>query len=629
MKSILRSLAVLLLTAAVFSGCSSGKMKDGTYVSSADGHNGPIKVETVIKDGAISEIHILEHKETSGISDGAIERIPHAIIENQSLAIDTVSGATMVSKGIIAGVAESIRKAGGDVDKLMVPLSKQDVKTEEFEADVIVIGAGGAGAAAAVTAAEGGKKVLLLEKAGNPGGTTIMASGLFATDSYQQKAMGISVPTDEVYQEWQEYCSWLNDPVLTWNFFKKSASTIEWLEERGYELELVANVQKVHEGQWQTYHAFKDETKKMDYLKNLLSLVEKNGGTIMYETRALRLLQTDGIVTGVEAQKADGTVLYANAEAVVLATGGFGASVEVMNRVTGGAHFSLLNSGTQTGDAIAMATSVGGDDLAGAFPHSHGVDMPFDIINAAGIIDDRGARGGIESVNHFANYPGALWVGTGSRRFASEAICYDSALVANATYAAGGNYYVIVDQKSVDALEEGGSGMLGINMSPERLAGQELAPTRTPWTDLTKQFETAIELGGAFKGNSIKELAEAIGIDAETLEKTVDSYNEICKSGVDEQYQKDPMYLIPVSEGPYYAVKGQTVALGGLGGIRTNSRLNVTRADGSIIPGLYAAGNDVNEIYNNVYPLIEGVTCGWAFNSGRMAGEALLEDLSK
>ncbi len=626
MRNPLSYLSVILLLSGVLVGCGSGKMKDGAFVTTTDGHNGPIRIETVIQDGAIAEVHVLEHSETAGISDAALERIPNSIVKYQSLAVDSVSGATMVSRAIIDGVAEGVKQAGGNVDKMMTPIPQAEVKTETYDADVVVVGAGGAGAAAAVTAAEGGLKVLLIEKSANPGGTTLFASGLFATDSYQQEAQGIVVPSDEVYQEWQEYTCWLNDSTLTWNFFKKSASTIEWLEERGYELELVPNVQKVHEGGWTTYHSFQDESKKMDYLLELLSHVESNGGSIMYETRAVKLLKQNGAVSGVQAVTGDGTRVFVNADAVILATGGFGASVDVMDTVTGGVNMSQLNSGTQTGDGIAMVREVGGADLAGAFAHYHGVDMPFDVIMAAGVIDDKGARGGIEQVNHFANYPGALWVSSQGNRFASEAICYDSALVANATYAVGGNYYVIVDQKSVNALERGGSSELGITLSPERLAGQELAPTRTPWAGLTEQFDLAVELGGAFKGDTVEELAEAIGIDAGTLVETVDTYNGICESGVDEQHRKEAMYLIPVREGPFYAVKGQTVALGGLGGIRTNSRLNVTDASGATIKGLYAAGNDVNEIYNNVYPLVEGVTCGWAFNSGRMAGEAVLDD---
>jgi len=212
-------------------------------------------------------------------------------------------------------------------------------------------------------------------------------------------------------------------------------------------------------------------------------------------------------------------------------------------------------------------------------------------------------------------------------RFASEAICYDSALVANATSANGGDYYVIIDSRSLRTLEAEGSSGLGIDNSPERLAGFPLAPVNEPWAGLAAQFKTAIEVGGGFKSDTVEGLAEAMGMDPAVLARTVRGYNDICRSKNDVPFGKEAQYLIPIVEGPYYAALGRTVQLGGLGGISTDHRLNVTTMARKPIPGLYAAGADVSGIYNNVYPLIEGVTAGWAYNSGRIAGESVLEDL--
>ena len=75
-----------------------------------------------------------------------------------------------------------------------------------------------------------------------------------------------------------------------------------------------------------------------------------------------------------------------------------------------------------------------------------------------------------------------------------------------------------------------------------------------------------------------------------------------------------------MEEGPYYAVKARAVSLGGIGGVLVNSNLQVIKEDGTIINGLYAAGNDIAEIYNNSYPLIEGVTLMTALTGGHLVG---------
>lgn len=601
-------------------------LKDGVYTTVGAGKDGPITVETTIQGNKILAVKIVKQSETAGVADAALKRIPEAIVAGQTTEVDAVTGASYTGKGIIEAVEKAITLAGGDPAAFRVKVAVEAKALVLLTADVVVVGAGGAGSAAAAAAADGGAKVIVIEKAAQPGGATMMSSGLFASDSKLQAAAHVKVPTAEIYKKWEDYVNWLNDPVLTWKFFKKSASTIDWLQERGYKLKLVPNVQKVHVNDYETYHAYADESKKMEYLQTFLSNVTKKGGQIIYDTRGTHLITDNGKVVGVEAQGSDGTPYKINAKAVVIATGGFGANPEIVAQVNPGKKMSALNSGTQTGDGAVMVREIGGGGEKTMFSHYHGVDMPFEVIGAASNSGDgsKGATGGIDSVNHFANFPGGLWVNRAGVRFAPETICFDSALVANVTYSMGGEYYVIVDSKTFKAVEAKGASGVGIPLSPERLAGFELAPVKTPWTGLTQQFETAIKLGGAFKGNTLDDLAKAMGVEAASLKETVAEYNAACKAKKDEQYGKDAKYLVPVAQGPYYAVVGRAVALGGLGGILTDDKLRVTKDDGTVIPGLYAAGADVSRIYNNVYPLVEGVTAGWAFNSGRMAGESVL-----
>lgn len=121
----------------------------GSYTAEGAGKNAPVKVSVTFSDNAITDVQVVEHKETSGIADAPIERIPKAIVENQSLNIDTIAGATMTSDAILAAVADCVVQAGGDVEALKAVSAEKEEGSGEIvkeETEVIVIGAGGAGA---------------------------------------------------------------------------------------------------------------------------------------------------------------------------------------------------------------------------------------------------------------------------------------------------------------------------------------------------------------------------------------------------------------------------------------------------------------------------------------------------
>lgn len=87
-------------------------VSDGTYTGSGKGYGGPIEVEVTVTDGAISDINILDHSETAGVSDEAFEIIPDAIISENSTDVDSVSGATVSSEGIKAAVNDALSSGG-------------------------------------------------------------------------------------------------------------------------------------------------------------------------------------------------------------------------------------------------------------------------------------------------------------------------------------------------------------------------------------------------------------------------------------------------------------------------------------------------------------------------------------
>lgn len=109
MKKLITMSLVLIMVAATLVGCGgSATYEDGTHTGEADGYAGPISVEVTVTDGEISNVEVLDHSDTEGISDPAIEQIPASIVENNSTDVDAVSGATGTSEGIKAAVDNAL-----------------------------------------------------------------------------------------------------------------------------------------------------------------------------------------------------------------------------------------------------------------------------------------------------------------------------------------------------------------------------------------------------------------------------------------------------------------------------------------------------------------------------------------
>lgn len=170
-----------------------GTYKPGTYTASAQGNNGPVELSVTFSEDAITEITIGEHAETQGLSDPAFEKIPAAIVQYQSLGVDTISGATYTSNAILDAVADCVAQAGGDAEALRAVAVEGGEDTEgavlaDSEVDVLVIGGGGAGLSAALSASQGGASVILVEKLSALGGNTFRCGGAFNTaDPERQK----------------------------------------------------------------------------------------------------------------------------------------------------------------------------------------------------------------------------------------------------------------------------------------------------------------------------------------------------------------------------------------------------------------------------------------------------------
>lgn len=129
------------------------------------------------------------------------------------------------------------------------------------------------------------------------------------------------------------------------------------------------------------------------------------------------------------------------------------------------------------------------------------------------------------------------------------------------------------------------------------------------------------------QGETIEDLANAMGVDPSNLGKTISTFNDGVKSGEDE-FNKAPAMLVSVEEGPFYAFSVKHRTIGTFGGVKTDDKFRVLREDGSIINNLYAGGECRNKaLYNNVY--MTGSAVQFALTSGRIAGADAANSLDK
>ena len=612
MKRVFSLLICLALTAMLC--IMAAAVSDNTYIGTGTGKNGDVKVSVSFDGGRIVDVEVVEHNETAGICEPAIERIPAAIIENQSIAVDAVAGATLTSQAILDAVADCIVQAGGDLADYSTEPAPVEKSTEvkDLNCDVVIVGAGGSGMAAAMAAHDAGAKVILVEKASSIGGSSAMSAGMGAMGSSLQAESGTADFTAaEWLSDWLDQQNYMVSAPMIYKFITESGKTVDWLLEHGVEMEFVGHWQEALADDIATYHTWSGDGLAANLQKNLDRILA-DGGEIYYETAGKSVIMQDGEAKGVIAEQADGTTLNIHADAVIICTGGYGADAAMMEELLG-FKTNGINSGTQTGDGIRMGVEAGAATEGIESVEFHGVAIPDDLKPA-----------GYESrendlVSLLLEEPSAVWVNSNGDRFTNEDIIYDTAYTGNIASRQGDQYYSIFNQYIVDVLENDGLASIG-RVTPDH--GFYPPALDEPWTGLSEQLEQFMASGAVVKADTLEELAEKLGISVSHLTATFEMYNDSCEKGVDEYLGKPAEYLTAMEEGPYYAVIGRTSELCTLGGLKINTDMEVISTEGNVIPGLYSAGVDCSgSLFHGVYVSYEGVTMGWTMTSGRLAGE--------
>lgn len=647
-KAFSRSLAIILVLvlslSTILVGCtkeqdtevagsdSTGTLfTPGTYEGEGQGFNGPIKVSVTVTENEITKVEVVEHSETENIATSAIEQIPAAIVEHQTVAVDGVTGATGASNGIKEAVKEALLKAGASEDQISKEVKKEATSNVvDLEADVVVVGAGGSGTAAAVTAAENGAKVIVLEKTAIPGGTTANGGGFFAADSRKAREIGHEpVDTDMIFDMWMKEMDWKADANLVRQFLDLSHTTADWLEDRGLVFHKVEEaVQQSHAEGTHGYHKYDDYTKTSEQLGAMLDkIVEEYGAEVYYETPAVELIAENGVVTGVKAEGKDGTIYNIKAKSVILATGGFVGNSDMVKEALNGVSVNASGYNTNVGDGINMALELGAAtrSMEAMVLHTFSIEGGSEVKGEYDFMDRYLAT------NSLAYMPIVPWLDAQGFRYANEEIVYDRALSTNALVAQGNYAWFIYNEELLNILENEGAAAAGMKESIAMGPMPDITPLHRGWNKLTEIVGQMVENGHVKKADTLDELAKETGMDSEILKATMAKYNEDARNKVDTLFGKDGDLMFEMSSGPYYAFKVTANNLCTVGGVRINANFQVVLNDPengyTPIKNLYAAGADAGGLYSDHYAhTIEGAAQGWAYNSGRLAGARATEN---
>ena len=418
--------------------------------------------------------------------------------------------------------------------------SEPTVDTNSKSADIVVIGAGGAGMSAAIQAVQNGAtNVVIVEKTGMAGGnTTRSTGGLNASETTFQDRDGIEDSNQLFIDDTMKGGKNINDPELVKYMAENSAEALYWVNDMGADLTVVglfggASVKRIHRP---------SDTSAVGpvLVKTLLSVVEKNNIPVLYNTKAEEIItDANGAVSGVKVTDAEGTYTI-NCKAVIIATGGFGANSEMVEKLNANLKgFGTTNVAAATGDGIAMGTAIGAATVDMEQIQTHPTVHPETQTmyteavrgNGAIIVNKEGAR--------FTNE-------MGTRDVVSAAILEQT----------DGQAWLIFDEAVRKSL---------------------------------KAIEGYISAGIVFQAETIEGLAAEIGADPATLSATMAKFADDVKAGNPDEFGRAG-HELPLTEANFYACMVAPAIHHTMGGLKINTAAEVLNEEGNAIAGLFAAG---------------------------------------
>lgn len=491
-----------------------------------------------------------------------------------------LAGLAVATSGIVATTAYA---DSTDETSDSVELEPSETKS----CDVVVVGSGPAGLSAAIEAVDLGMSTILLESQAVAGGNTNGTEGLMGVGSPQTIAQGVDVNVMDLLNSELDMFRYQVDALLWKDMAIASGDNIKWLMDHGVQFEDKACDYTNNPDNPQIYHRWKEGTTPAEPLID--SFTSSPNAVLLLETAGSKLIMDGDKVAGIFAIKNDGSVIRIDCKAVILAGGGYVDNVDMISSIIGHEDYYTRSMPGHDGSTIMMAVEVGAKDLTSdralmGYPTCRHLDTN---------------RGWYDIVP-LMNNPVQVWVNQDAERFTNEA---------NSLVTPGLQLVSKLTQKQSFCLYDS-----------EMLKQDFRAPV---------DFVGVLEAGLAdnspclWKADTIEELATKAGLDPQKLSETVQTYNEYCAAGYDDDFRKPAEQLMPLENPPFYGWEHGVYVTTTIGGLDYNRAMEVLDNKCEPIPGLYVAGVDGSKIYKNFYTInISGSCNANNIHSGRTAAQS-------
>ena len=595
------------LIASLLSGCAkqpvnsvsknttATKMTPGTYEASEEGHNGAVHVSVTVSEDKIENVEVKDNSETRGLSDPAIQLIPSQIVAYQTLSTDVVSGATYTTVAIREAVKNCIIQAGGNPDAYNTKIPNDEKgQEEELSSDVIVVGGGAAGMAATIRLEEAGKSVILVEKTSSLGGTIRVSGGnQVVQGSKVQKEAGVTNDSVKSMEEdFLENGDQLNDAELLGIYAKNVGAATDWLsDDVGVRYNMEGGLHQLAEYAIDRELAYDEGG--IGAAETLNDKVHATDANVLLNTAAKHLIVENGKVAGVEAESQKGKKYTLKADAVILATGGYGNNNDLLPASARNGLFYGLDS--SNGEGLVMAVE---DANAGTTHMEYIKEYPNGVETSK-----KHAKSTIAG-NITAFSKAAILVNQKGERVVNEKASNHDILNALKKQS-GETLYLVMDEATFN---EWKTKLAAAGLS-EDMIDAYVANNGKSEPDFTM-------------GATIKEAAEAAGIDGNVLTKTIEKFNTYVEDGEDKAFHRAKEYLTSTfAEGNIYIVEQKARYATTMGGLDVDGNLQVVDTNGKVIDGLYAAGEIIGGVMGDDSP--SGANNGWALTSGKYVADYL------
>ncbi len=613
--SIVLAVAMLLgLTCTAF----AQGMKPGVYTETVKGMAEGMVVEVTLSEDAIVSVVVKSHNETPP-GYPAIEKLPQAIVDAQSIEVDSISGATMSSGGIKAAVKAALEEAGADLAAFSNKVESKEEAVSYFPTmgsfevptqwdesyDIVVVGGGYAGMAAAYSAVTSGASTVLVEKLSTTGGNSAINGGQYAAYTSKiaeklQKEFNLEPDTAEKHiEDTMAGGDYMSNIELVKNFVYASPFYLDLLLDNGLEVRDTLARPGGHYG-YRTY-VTKNQVGS-DITEVQKKILAGTDAVVELNTKMVEIYRTrddENKILGIRVATPDGYKTIEAKKGVILATGGFSSNVEM--RETQVPYLTAdipttNNTAVSTGEGIYLAQAIGANTTQMSNIQRYPFADPSNgVLDKYAVWPFTGPSYGVV----YVDYTGNRYVNEGERRDVCANAAVNSGFIST---------YCIFTEKvasfvSADEIAEG------------------------------------VASGRVLKGDTLEELAAAINayaikdqyptVDPAALKATIEKHNGFIDSGVDEDFGKVmSSTMVKMEEGPYYAIAQYPSVHHTMGGLVIDKYTQVKDIYGQVIPGLYAAGEVTGGVHgtNRLGSNADADACGMGYISGYYVATGKLPD---